>query len=104
MKEIIVYIAHPIGGAVASNIICVEKILDQILQSDQGVWPIAPYLDACKYLEDNKENRERCFAINKMYFDTKFIDQLWVFGRSPGVEIEIGWAIENGIDILFYKK
>lgn len=100
-KKTIVYIAHPIGGAVRANISRVEKILDAMLQKGGIYWPIAPYLDACRYLKDTEENRARAFAVNKLFFTSGFIDQLWVFGRSRGVETEIAWATDEGIDVVF---
>lgn len=99
----IVYIAHPISGAVKTNISKVEKILDHIFETTRKVYPIAPYLDACRYLENSDENKEFAFMANKKYFDDKFIDELWVCSDdiTSGVRQEILWAIANGISIIF---
>lgn len=97
----IVYIAHPINGDVGNNIARVEEILAVLIQQEFSCWPIAPYLDACRYLEETEENRERCFAINKIYFSSRFINELWVFGHSRGVDAEIAWAVEYGIPVVY---
>lgn len=98
----IVYIAHPIRGAVRSNISRVEKILEAIMLKRGSIWPIAPYLDSCKYLNDSDtRDRTEGFKFNKRHFDCGLIDQIWVYGDSPGVRTEIQWATEKGIDVLF---
>ena len=99
----IVYIAHPISGAVKSNISRIEKILEAQLQSRQRYMACAPYLDCCRYLtDDDEDDRERSFAFNKRFFETRLIDELWVCGRvSRGVRQEIDWAIEFGISVVF---
>lgn len=99
----IVYIAHPIRGAVRSNVSRVERILESLLQKQTKIWPIAPYLDACRYLSDECEtDRKRAFAANRRYLDAGLVDELWVCGKvSAGVRQEIDWAIALGISVVF---
>ncbi len=99
----IVYIAHPIGGAVKANVARVERIVEHVMEKRSTYWPIAPYLDACKYLcDDVPEDRARAFKANKRYFDAGIVQELWVCGRvSTGVQTEINWAIERGISVVF---
>lgn len=101
----IVYIAHPIAGAVRTNVSRVERIVESIMERRGKYWPIAPYLDACKYLHDHDElDRKRAFEMNKKFFDSGLIDELWVCGKiSRGVQQEIDWAVERGIDVVFKK-
>jgi len=99
----IAYIAHPISGDVARNIRKVETILEYLHKQRGAVWPLAPYLDACRYLDDTRgEDRERAFMANEHYFREGFIDELWICGDiSPGVRVEAEWAIFYGIPTRF---
>lgn len=99
----IVYIAHPISGAVRSNISKIERIVESVMKRRGRYFPIAPYLDACRYLDDcNDDDRRVGIAMNKVYFEQRMIDELWVCGNvSRGVQAEINLAIEYGIDVVF---
>lgn len=97
------YIAHPIAGDVARNIRKVETILEYLHRQRGEVWPIAPYLDACRYLDDGRvDDRERAFWANERYFREGFIDELWICGDiSPGVRVEAEYAVFYGIPTRF---
>jgi len=99
----VAYIAHPIGGAVATNIRKVEIILEYCLNQYSRIYTIAPYLDACRYLDDAKTtDRARAFKMNKKWFSSGIITELWVCGaHSSGVLEEIQWARDFKIDIRF---
>lgn len=101
----VVYIAHPIGGAVATNIKKVQDIVAHLLITQDKVWPIAPYLDACMHLDDNNpQHRETAMLVNELYFKRKLVNQLWVYGdweRSIGVQREIALANACAIDVLY---
>lgn len=100
---IVAYIAHPISGDVARNIRKVETILEYLHKQRGEVWPLAPYLDACRYLDNSlEEDRARAFLANEQYFREGFIDELWICGDvSPGVRVEAEWAIFYGISTRF---
>lgn len=97
----VVYIAHKIAGDVANNIDKVEHIVSHLLnlRYDYDVWPIAPYLDACKYLSDlSKQDRDDAFQMNHRYFSRCFIDEIWICSEiSKGIQVELNWAKEFGI-------
>ncbi|HRH33190.1 MAG TPA: hypothetical protein PK720_03585 [bacterium] len=97
----IVYIAHPISGAVEDNIEKVKEICKKYL--DFRIFPYAPYLASLLYL-DNESFRDLSLgmAINKLFFQRRFIDELWLFGDriSSGMEQEIEWAFEYNIPIF----
>lgn len=101
---IIVYIAHPIGGDVTGNIALVEKECARIFKhKEYGVVPIAPYLFALKFLDDNDpSDRLRGVSINKEYFTRGFIDEVWLFGDriSTGMWEEVVWARELNIAVV----
>ena len=99
----VVYIAHPISEAVRSNVARVEKIVESIMEKRGKYFPFAPYLDACRYLDnDEHEDVKRAFLFNERIFDSGLIDELWVCGTvSRGVQQEIDWAVKRGIDVVF---
>jgi hypothetical protein len=100
---VVVYIAHPISGAVEKNLARIEEIVKHVLQLSGRAYPIAPYRDACRYLCDAfASDRDRGMKMNELYFTSGLIDELWVCGKvSQGVRIEIEWALENNIDVVF---
>lgn len=99
----VVYIAHPIGGDVARNIRRVELILEYYLKLRGNVFPIAPYLHACRYLEDQRpDDRARAFVVNGRYFAGGVVDELWVCGeKSEGVREEMEMAMYANIPVVF---
>lgn len=101
----IVYIAHPISGAVKSNVSRIERILEWIFENQKKVFPIAPYLHACEYLNDSDTRaREIGLTFDKRCIESGIVDELWVCGAlSDGVRKEIQWATEKGIDVIFKK-
>lgn len=100
MKKI-VYIAHPIGGDnIEKNIESVWGIIKQ-LSLENEVIPFAPYLVALSVLDDaNPEHRKIGFEQNKAFFERGIIDEVWMYGLSPGVLLECGWADYYGIKII----
>lgn len=99
----VVYIAHPIGNDVARNIRRVELIVEQLLKLRGAAFPVAPYLDACRYLDDSHPgDRDRAFEVNRRYFTGRIVDELWVCGElSPGVRTEIEWAVFECIPVQY---
>lgn len=92
---LIVYVAHPIGGDVQRNMGLVENICGRIYQHRPEIVPLAPYLMALKFLNDNDPaDRLRGVSMNKEFFTRRLIDEVWLFGDkiSNGMWEEIGWA------------
>lgn len=99
----IVYIAHPIGGDVDNNVKKVLEIVKHINLSYPKVTPFAPYIvDVLALNEANPEERKRGFKNNKALFESRIIDQVWLYGErvSGGMEIEIDWAKSLGIPVI----
>lgn len=99
----IIYIAHPIGGNVEVNMVLVQDIVDQMFSDRPEIYPIAPYLYALRRLDDSKpDDRLRGIGINKLYFDRRFIDEVWLFGNrvSSGMWQEVQWARKLGIPVV----
>lgn len=95
MKKI-VYIAHPIGGDVQSNVNKVLSIVAELNRCNPNVVPFAPYIVDVLALDDSvPSDRARGFENNKALFE-KCVDEVWLFGNriSDGMKIEIGWAKE----------
>lgn len=100
MKKL-VYIAHPIGGIEINENIRKVKTIYKHLPLENEVIPFAPYLVAVQSLDDlNYQHRAIGFEQNKVFFERKIIDELWVYGMSAGVQQEIDWAVEFGIKVV----
>lgn len=101
----VVYLAHPIRGAVDENIRRVRTIERYILNAMMPeVYPIAPYLPACEHLPDTDAARAEAFKVNERYFSRHLIDELWVtapYTHSAGVLAEMRWALQYQIDVKF---
>lgn len=99
----IVYIAHPIGGNVKENCARVAQILQHVFHTFAGVYPVAPYLHACLFLDDDiPADREFAIEYNSRFLRSHLIHELWVCGdQSPGVKEEIRLCAELGINIIF---
>lgn len=100
MKKKIVYIAHPIASDPIMNIANVMAVFQE-LSLQNKVIPFAPYLTALDVLDDtDPDQRAIGFEQNKAFFERGIIDELWVYGLSPGVRVEIEWAQELGIEVI----
>ncbi len=97
------YVAHPIHGDVAGNIQSVLGILEEIRLNGDGraewenIIPIAPYLVALLYLDDDDpEQRALGIEENNYYFRQGFIDVLILAGPaiSTGMRGEIEMVVE----------
>lgn len=98
----IVYIAHPIGGDVKGNLEEIKRLYTAISRECPEVIPFVPYWIACHALDDtNAGDRKIGFEQNKAFFERGIIDEVWVYGMSPGVYQEMEWASEYGIKIVF---
>lgn len=103
MSIINVYVAHPIGGDVAGNIALVERRCGIIFKTQPEIQPLAPYLMALKFLDDdNPADRSRGVSYNREFFSSRFIDEVWLFGSrlSAGMWQEVLWAREFGIPVI----
>jgi hypothetical protein len=98
-----VFVGHPIGGNVTQNVQLVEEECGRIFKYRPGVQPVAPYLLALKFLDDNKPlDRLRGVSYNREYFEARFVDELWLFGNriSTGMWEEVEWARMYGIPVI----
>jgi hypothetical protein len=104
----IVYVAHPIGGDVKRNMELVEARCGEIYRNRPEILPIAPYLMALRFLDDNDpSDRARGVAFNKELFERRgVIDELWLFGPriSRGMWEEVTWARARGIPVVPMTK
>lgn len=101
MKKNIVYIAHPVSGDVQKNLNAIRMIYTVIARECPEIVPFAPYWITCHALDDrNSRDRKIGFRHNKAIFHSGIIDELWVYGDSPGVRTEIEWAKELGIKVV----
>lgn len=101
MKKKIVYLCHPISGNVQKNLNLIEIIYRIISREHPDIVPFAPYWITCHALNDKwPTDRAIGFSHNKEFFDRKVMDEVWVYGDSPGVRQEIEWAKELGIKVV----
>lgn len=103
----VVYIAHPISEDDTGNLAKILHIIRDINMEEPDVIPFAPYFaDVMAMNDDVPEERDRGMRNNHHYFESGFIDELWLFGDhiSGGMHTEIGWAMEFGIKIRLKSK
>ncbi len=100
-KPKIVYIAHPIAGDIADNVLKVEAIVRELLRERSEYFPVAPYLEAVRHLDDRiPEDRARAFMVNHACIGSGWIDEIWCVGRmSEGVKKEILWGLDLELPI-----
>ena len=101
MKRKTVFVAHPISGDIKENMKRVLKICAQI--HSPHVIPVAPYLAALQYLNDEVvEDRRLGIDANHECFRRKYVDELWLYGDriSTGMRGEIELAIQHGIPVI----
>lgn len=100
----VVYIAHPIGGDVETNIRKILDICHEVHVSSNGnIVPFAPYLVSLQYLKDHLEaERELGIAANHAMFHKRAMDEVWVYGDkiSSGMRAELERAVEYNIPII----
>ncbi len=100
------YLAHPVGGDVSRNITAILNIMKDISHERDDIVPIAPYITALLYLDDDIKS-ERALGIeeNALYFQKAFIDEIILAGPtiSAGMEDEIEKAYELGIPITCHN-
>jgi len=93
-----VYIAHPLRGDVAGNIVKAAEICKSL---PRHIIPLSPlhnfiYFDPETY--DQVHAMELCFGL------LTAADELWVYGdwqKSSGCKMEVEFARERGIPIKF---
>lgn len=101
-KMKIAYIAHPVSGDLKGNLEKIRLIVRTINLNEPNVLPFAPYWLDCHALDDsNLKERERGIKNDHELFRRSFIDEVWVYGISPGVLIEIDLANELHIPVIY---
>jgi hypothetical protein len=100
-----VYVAHPIRGNNHEEFtLNIQKVEEILATYDKGKHHlIAPYLTPLKYLRETvPEDRTRGMAYNYLYFKSRMVKEIWLFGEtiSTGMLIEIRWALEFGIEVV----
>ena len=100
-----VYIAHPLRGDIAKNLLSVKAICQSLakdIEDGEQILPVAPYLATLEYLDDaNIFHRNLSMIINKDLIE--LCDELWVYGFSDGVHEEINHAIDWDIPVVIKK-
>lgn len=107
MRNIIVYIAHPVGGDVDGNLKKVAKITRDIMLGSDKAIPVAPYYLMCNALDDNNtEEREIGMDATLNYIKYAKVTQLWLYGDriSAGMKKEIELAHYLGLLVIPMTK
>lgn len=102
MRKKIVYIAHPIGGDVKSNLESLFKILESINRERKDVIPLAPYIgDVMSLNDDNESDRERGISNSNELIKTLVFDEIWLTGPgvSKGMAAEMKLFISLGLPV-----
>ena len=103
MKHKIVYIAHPVGGDVKTNLDKVATIARVISIKERHVIPVAPYYLMCHALDDNNpEERKLGMEMTLAYIKYAKVTELRLYGNkiSAGMWKEIELAEHLGIKII----
>ncbi|KAF0199015.1 MAG: hypothetical protein FD170_3943 [Bacteroidetes bacterium] len=98
----VVYIAHPIAGDVAGNLIRIQEIGRNINLSEINVVPFANYYFDCFCLDDNDPiERYRGIKNDTALLKKGFIDEMRLYGDriSNGMANEIELALKLGIKV-----
>ena len=98
----IVYIAHPISGAVEANKIRISEIGRELFLQGEVI-PFCPYFFTLSCLDDNHpRSREIGMRSNEELFKRKAFDQLWLYGDrvTTGMKREVALAEKYGIIVV----
>lgn len=101
MKKII-YICSPCRGDYEKNTQQAREYCREIMTRWPDVIPIAPHVYFTQFLDDTKPN-ERSLGLDAGIALLDMCDELWVYGLdnpSEGMQAEIDYARENGIEII----
>jgi len=98
-----IYIAHAISGDLEGNIKKVLNIVRHLNITMPEILPFAPYIVDLQCLDDNiPKERERGLKNNAHYFNSGFIDELWIYGHiTNGIWEEIELAKKANCLIRF---
>jgi hypothetical protein len=88
-----IYVSHPYAGDPAGNKAKVERICKDILASGEGL-PISPI-----HLFAFTDDTHRDEILNACLRLLEIVDEVWVYGTSPGIELERAHAVELGIPV-----
>ena len=99
-----VYIAHPIAGDRANNMVRVLMIMKDIMEGGDDIRPLAPYIVTLLIYDDAiTEERRRGMEYNeRLIMRGHGIDEIWFYGNrmSEGMYIELALAIERRIRVV----
>lgn len=97
----IVYIAHPISGDIEGNLEKIRLIVREINRTVSNVVPFAPYWLDCHALDDNDPEQRARGIKNDRELIRRCVDEIWVYGKSPGIEAEIKLGRALGLPIVY---
>ena len=100
MSPKMVFVAHPMSGDIRGNTRKVVEICRKIHTVD--VIPVFPSFTWRKYLRNNKRDKALAGMVNKVYFRSGFINELWLYGDhiTDGMWREIDLARRYRIIIV----
>lgn len=99
----VVYIAHPIGGDVESNLADLRRIIRRINLECPGVVPFAPYYSDVVSMDDSvASERSRGIQNDMEILQSGIVHELWLTGDriSSGMQAEKAVAELLGITVL----
>lgn len=99
----IVYLAHPISGAIKENLEQIRLIAKHITAKYANITVFAPYWFDCHFLDDDRpEDRQRGINNDIEFFRRKVMDEVWLCGPrlSNGMKHEKETAEHLGIAVI----
>ena len=92
-----VFVSHPYAADPEGNFQKADKICKNLLE--HGVFPISP-LHSFSFTDDSYR-MQIMDACRRMI---EFVDEVWVFGDSPGTRMEVEHAQELGVRVVYMFK
>jgi hypothetical protein len=104
-KKKIVFVSHPIGGDVVSNLIDLQEVIREINMKEPDVVPVASYYADVMALDDtNPEERKRGLSNSIELISRGMFDEVRLYGNgiSPGMwsEIKAAWKIGTEVNAM----
>ena len=99
-----VYIAHLIAGDRVNNMVSVLMIMKRLMEGDDDIIPLAPYITTLLIYDDaiTEERRRGMEQNERLIMNCNGIDEVWFYGdrMSEGMYMELALATERRIRVV----
>jgi hypothetical protein len=97
----VIYLCHPVSGAVESNLAAARRWLRWIYDTQPGVTVVCQWILDCEVLDDSNPDH-RAMGLDHDFAIIERCDEIWAVGPrvSTGMALEIEHATRHGIPLL----